>query len=156
VDERRGTDESITLGYDTVTPIARVHVALEDAADAEARRRGSQLVVRDTDLISTVAYSRALYGSAPAWVVEAARTRRGDRYLLCDVDAPWVIDHVRGEAGDRFAMRDAFVSTLAEMGCDVTVLRGDWSMRLREAEASVADWLRRGASRTTIRQDSQD
>jgi len=134
-------DPAAQLGLETVSPIARAHVALEDAADAEAARRGSPLVVRDTDLISTVAYSRALYGTAPEWVVDAARARRGDRYLLCDVDAPWVADHVRGEAGDRFAMRDVFVATLAEMGADVTVLRGDWETRLRDAESIVARWL---------------
>ena len=74
-------------------------------------------------------------------MVAAARARRGDHYLLCDVDAPWVADHVRGEAGDRFAMRDVFVDTLAEMGAEVTVLRGDWETRLRDAESSVARWL---------------
>ncbi|MGZ8376530.1 MAG: AAA family ATPase [Gemmatirosa sp.] len=141
VDARRDGDAEVALGYDTVSPIARVHVALEKAADAEARRRESRLVVRDTDLISTVAYSRALYGAAPAWVVQAARERRGDRYLLCDVDAPWVVDHVRGEPGDRYAMRDVFVATLTEMECAFTVLRGDWETRLREAESIVAGWL---------------
>jgi nicotinamide riboside kinase len=141
VDQRRGARDPVALGYDTVSPIARVHVALEDAAAAEARRRGSRLVVRDTDLISTVAYSRALYGATPRWVVEAARARRGDHYLLCDVDAPWVVDHVRGESGDRFAMRDVFVQTLTEIECAFTELRGDWETRLREAEAIVAGWI---------------
>lgn len=142
LDARLTEDPTVHLGLETVTPIARAHLALEDAADADAGRRGSPLVVRDTDLISTVAYSRALYGTAPAWVVDAARARRGDRYLLCDVDAPWVADHVRGEAGDRYAMREVFVATLAEMGADVTLLRGDWDSRLLDAESIVADWLR--------------
>ncbi|GLC27431.1 ATP-binding protein [Roseisolibacter agri] len=142
VDARLAEDRAVQLGFDTVTPIAELHVALEDAADADAARRGSPMVVRDTDLISTVAYSRALYGTAPEWVVGAARARRGDHYLLCDVDAPWVADHVRGEAGDRFAMRDVFMETLAEMGADFTVLAGAWETRLREAESIVAGWLR--------------
>lgn len=153
---RLAEDRGTQLGLETVSPIAREHVALEDAADAEAARRGSPMVVRDTDLISTVAYSRALYGTAPAWVVAAARARRGDRYLLCDVDAPWVADHVRGEAGDRFAMREVFVETLREMGAEFTVLRGDWHTRVREAEAIVAGWLQRQSRRTAFRQDRQD
>ncbi len=142
VDEQRAAGAPVALGYDTVTPIARVHVALEEAAESAARRRGARLVVRDTDLFSTVAYSRALYGAAPEWVVTTARARRGDRYLLCDVDAPWVVDHVRGEAGDRFAMRDVFVETLTEACCEFSVLSGDWATRLRDAESFVAGWLR--------------
>ncbi len=140
-EERLAEDASAALSYETVTPIAERQIALEEQALAEAMRRGARLVLRDTDLVSTVAYSRVLYGRAPAWVEAAARARRGDRYLLCDVDAPWVEDHVRGEVGNRFAVRDVFEATLAEMGCDVTVLRGEWATRLRDAEAAVSRWL---------------
>ena len=36
VDARAAEDRAAQLGPDTVTPIAELHVALEDAADAEA------------------------------------------------------------------------------------------------------------------------
>jgi nicotinamide riboside kinase len=144
--ERLAGDAGATLSYQTVTPIAERQIALEDGALAEAARRGSPLVVRDTDLLSTVAYSRLLYGAAPAWVEVAARARRGDRYLLGDVDAPWVEDPVRADAPDRDAARAAFESVLREFGCAWEVLGGaDWSARIAAAEAYVCRWLGRSS-----------
>lgn len=140
--ERLASDAGATLSYETVTPIAERQVALEEAALAEAARRGSRLVLRDTDLLSTVTYSRLLYGAAPPWVEAAARTRRGDRYLLGDVDAPWVEDPVRADAPDRDAARAAFESVLREFGCAYEVLGGaDWSARIAAAEELVSRWL---------------
>ena len=147
--ERLAVDAGATLSYATVTPIAERQIALEDAALADAERRRSPLVLRDTDLLSTIAYSRLLYGAAPPWVEAAARARRGDRYLLGDVDAPWVEDPVRADAPDRAVARAAFEQVLREFGCAWEVLGGsDWSARVADAERWVRTWL--GES---IRQD---
>ena len=135
VDARLAAGESAALSYDTVSPIARAQLALEVGAETEASRRGRAWVVRDTDLVSTVAYSRHLYGGAPTWVEAAARARRAEHYLLCDVDVPFVSDSVRRDAAeDRAAIRARFVATLREMGCRWTTLAGDWAERERLAE----------------------
>lgn len=139
---RLAADPEAALSYETVGPIAERQIALEEAALAEAARRGASLVVRDTDLLSTVAYARLLYGAAPAWVEAAARERRGDRYLLGDVDAPWVDDPVRADAPERHVARAAFEEVLREFGCAYEVLGGaDWAARVAAAEHWVADWL---------------
>ena len=49
----------------------------------------------DTDLISTVVYSRYYYGDCPAWVIEEARRHRADLYLLMDTDVAWKPDEAR-------------------------------------------------------------
>ena len=140
--ERLAADPEATLSYDTVAPIAGRPIAREDAALADAERRGSPLVLRDTDLVSTVTYSRLLYGAAPPWVEVAARARRGDRYLLGDVDAPWVEDPVRADAPDRNVARAAFEDVLREFGCAWEVLGGsEWSARIADAEGWVSRWL---------------
>jgi nicotinamide riboside kinase len=132
VDARLAAGESAALSYDTVTPIAREQLALEAAAEREAVRLGVPLVLRDTDLVSTVAYARQLYGAAPTWVEAAARARRATCYLLCDIDVPFVRDAVRRDAAeDRAAIRRRFVATLREMGCRWTTLVGDWAERER-------------------------
>src|SRR5262249_25951599 len=67
-------------------PIARGQIALED----EYIARGGDLVVQDTDLLSTVVYCRHYFGRCPQWIEEAAAARRPDLYLLCEIDAAWV------------------------------------------------------------------
>ena len=135
---RLAAGESVQLSYATVSPIAREQLALEVAAETEAARLGRAWVIRDTDLVSTVAYARHLYGAAPTWVEAAARARRASHYLLCDVDVPFVADAVRRDADeDRAAIRDRFVATLREMGCRWTTLDGDWAERERLAEQAV-------------------
>ena len=76
------------LTVEDVEPIARGQRAAEDQALRAARR----VLFLDTDLWSTVLYARHYYGSCPAWIEEAARSRRGDLYLLNHPDVPWVAD----------------------------------------------------------------
>ena len=138
---RRARGASEPLGVGDVEPIARGQLALEDAAAARARASGAPLLVRDTDLVSTVAYARHYYGACPAWIEDAARVRRADLYLLCDVDAPWAPDRVRDDGAanpaERARVRDVFGSVLAELGCAVVWVRGGWHARARVADSTV-------------------
>lgn len=138
---RRARGAVDPLGTGDVAPIARAQLALEDAAAARARTTRAPLLVRDTDLVSTVVYARHYYGACPAWVEEAARARRADLYLLCDVDAPWTPDPVR-DAGaaapaERARVREAFAAALAEFGCATVRVRGGWEARERVADTAV-------------------
>ena len=145
VDARVARGDPPTLGAEDVGPIARAQAALEDAAAARAAARGAPLVVRDTDLVSTVVYARHYYGACPAWVEGAARARRAALYLVCDVDAPWAGDAVRDAAAadpaERARLRDAFAATLAELGCLTRWVRGGWDERERTAAVAVRSLL---------------
>lgn len=141
LDARLAADAGATLTAADVAPIARAQLALEAAAEETARDDGRALLVRDTDLVSTVVYARAAYGAVPGWVVDAARARRADLYLLCDVDVPWIADGLRGNARARAALHAAFVATLAELDCRWLAIRGDWATRTRRAEQAVAALL---------------
>jgi nicotinamide riboside kinase len=93
--------------------IARGQMALEDEFIDRARQIESALpahpaypaypalVIKDTDLLSTVVYCKHYFGRCPDWIEDAARSRRPDLYLLCGTDVPWVPDGVR----DRGHMR---------------------------------------------------
>ena len=85
VDEKTATT-GLPVDETDVEPIARGQIAAEDRGAAEARG----LLVLDTDLVSTTVYARHYYGSCPAWIEQAARDRRADLYLLCDIDVPWI------------------------------------------------------------------
>lgn len=112
------------LGPADVEPIARAQIALEDAALARAARRNAPLLVRDTDLVSTVVYGRHYYGACPAWIFDAASARRANLYLLCDVDVRWIPDGQRDRPHARAALRDEFARTLDALGCRWILVRG--------------------------------
>lgn len=145
-----GTAAGELLGARDVEPIARAQLALEDAAAVRAAALGAALVVRDTDLVSTVVYARHYYGACPAWVVEAARARRASLYLLCDVDLPWAADGQRDRPDQRSAMRDEFARALDEFGCRWALVRGSGAEReggaRRTVDAFAVDAGRGGSS----------
>jgi NadR type nicotinamide-nucleotide adenylyltransferase len=135
---RHATGAPRALGPGDVEPIARGQIALEDAAAARAHSAGRSLVVRDTDLVSTVVYARHYYGTCPEWIVRAAAERRADLYLvLLPEGVPWVADAVRDSAAARAALAAAFASTLVELGCAHMPVRGAWEERERAAVRAV-------------------
>lgn len=136
--ERRAADghpAPAALEPADVAPIARGQMAAEDAAFARAMAR--PLVVRDTDLVSTVVYARHYYGACPLWIEEAARDRRAALYLLCAPDTVMRPDGVRDPHVDRAALHAAFAATLAEFRCTVTRLAGAWAAREAAACAAI-------------------
>jgi NadR type nicotinamide-nucleotide adenylyltransferase len=130
------------LLIDDVEPIANGEIALLDGA------AGDGLVILDTDLISTVVYSRHYYGSCPSWIEAAAAARLADLYLLMDIDVPWSGDSVRDSASVRFVLLETFASVLAEFGARVVRISGGWEERfglsVREIGAREGAKTRRG------------
>ena len=133
LDEQRATTGR-ELDSADVEPIAHGQMAAVDRAMPNAR----DLIVLDTDLVSTTVYARHYYGSCPPWIDEAARDRRGDLYLLCDIDVPWVADPQRDRLRDRRHMHDLFVDALSTLGANVVTVRGSWANRREIAVSAVA------------------
>jgi len=131
-----------TLSAATVEPIARLSMQLED--DLLAASPPPSLLVRDTDLISTVVYARHYYGSVPSWIEAEARARRGDLYLLCAPDLPWRADGVRDRPDARAELFAAFRDALAEFGARTVEIRGAPAARTHAAVSAV-EALRRAA-----------
>lgn len=117
-----------------VEPIALGQIAGED----EAALLASGLLILDTDLVSTVVYSRYYYGRCPEWIAEAARERLAQLYLLLRPDVPWVPD---GEQRDRPAARDElhrlFRYALEAFGARCVEIGGSWPERRQRAIASI-------------------
>jgi NadR type nicotinamide-nucleotide adenylyltransferase len=130
-EERRREGQPLTA--DDVEPIARRAIALEDEALAST----PSLLVLDTDLLSTVVYARHYYGSCPGWIETAARERRGDLYLLMDIDLPWESDGVRDRPGTSERLHGLFAATLSEFGCEVVRVAGLGPSRLIAARAAA-------------------
>ena len=127
--EARG---SAPLGYDDVERIARAHIAAAD----EAERRAGGLLILDTDLISTLVYSRHYYGACPDWVESEARGRLADLYLLLHPDVPWQPDPARDRSHGREEIHALFRDALDALGARRVDIRGTFPER--EARALEA------------------
>jgi NadR type nicotinamide-nucleotide adenylyltransferase len=128
-----------------VEPIARGQIDAEDAAVATS----AGVVVKDTDLVSTVAYAHHYYGACPAWIERAAKARLGDLYLLLHPDVPWVEDGLqRDRPAERMRLHTLFSDRLRDAGVRVVDITGDWLGRRALAFAAVESLLsNRGQSR---------
>jgi len=127
------------LSFADVDAIGRGQRAVEDSTVERARAEGARLVVLDTDLVSTMVYSRHYYGDCPEWIPPAARGRAGALYLLHHIDVEWVADGFQREQPERredlFA---AFRDALRELGASTVDVAGDWEERKRRALHTVS------------------
>jgi len=119
-------------------PIARGQMALED----EYIARGAKLLIQDTDLLSTVVYCRHYFGRCPEWIEAAARARRPDLYLLCEIDVPWVADGVRDRGHMREEMHRLFREAVKAAGTPYVTLAGTVEDRLRQSIRRIDECTR--------------
>jgi len=118
-------------------PIARGQIAAEDDAIA----REPRLIVQDTDLLSTVIYCNHYFGQCPQWIVDTARERRPDLYLLCEIDLPWVADGIRDRGHMREAMQELFRAAVRDSGAPSVVIQGAPSQRFATAVGAITSAL---------------
>lgn len=120
-----------------VEPIARGQVAAEDAVARGAQR----LLIQDTDLVSTLVYSRHYYGECPGWIADAARSRLANLYLLLHPDVPWIAEGLQRDRPEgRERIHALFEETLRSLGARIVDVRGSWDAR-RAAAVTAVDAL---------------
>ena len=115
-----------------VEPIARGQAEAETAG-----LRGHNLVVFDTDLLSTYVYANHYYRSVPDWIAAAIRRYPPSLYLLCDIDLPWVPDGIRDQPNDRAAIHQQFQEALGSFRIKAETIQGTGPVRLEHAIAAV-------------------
>jgi NadR type nicotinamide-nucleotide adenylyltransferase len=126
------------LDASDVDAIARGQVEVEDAAIVA----GTGLVIKDTDLVSTVVYSKHYYGACPGWVERAARDRLGHLYLLLHPDVPWIADGMqRDRPAQRAHLHALFRLGLESLGARVVEVSGDWNARRAQAIDAINQLL---------------
>ena len=123
--------------YEDVEAIARGQIALENQTASTAKH----LLIQDTDLLSTVVYSRHYYGDCPEWIAGELRKREADVYLLAGIDVPWAADGDQRDRGDRREeMQELFRSVLSELGFRFVEINGSRPRRM-ETAISLIDGL---------------
>lgn len=132
------------LDASDVEPIARGQIAREDEYSSRAALNNERLLIGDTDLLSTAVYAAHYYGSAPDWIVDAARRRRPDLYLLLDIDLPWTPDPQRDRGHLRSEMHALFRAAVEASGAPYVVISGDTASRFRAARDAIDALTRSG------------
>ncbi len=129
VEEKQGPPQ-----FTDVECIARGQINLEH----RLATRASRLLVLDTDLLSTVVYSRHYFDDCPLWIEEELRQRVGDLYLLAGIDVPWVADGQQRDRGDRREeMHGLFRHALQDFEFPFVEIWGGEAERLRNAIAAI-------------------
>ena len=129
-------DKGAAPDYRDVELIARGQIAIEDAAVDDA----SEVLVQDTDLLSTVVYSRHYYDNVPDWIEFAFQKRAADLYLLTGIDVPWVADGQQRDRGTRREeMHELFRRALLERRLRFAEIHGSADERLDAAIAGIDD-----------------
>ena len=132
--ERHGT----ALTFADVEAIGRGQQAVEDRVAAQAMAQGASFLILDTDLVSTLVYSRHYYGDCPSWIEMAAKGRLADLYLLQHVDVAWLPDgHQREQPARRAELLASFRATLEGLGARIAHVCGSWGERERRAREAV-------------------
>lgn len=123
-----------------VEEIARGQMALEDTM----ARAASEVLIQDTDLLSTIVFSEHYYGVYPSWIEQAWRRSPADLYLLADIDVPWVADADQRDRGHRREeMQTLFREALRSREARTLEVRGSHQERMAAA-TRVIDRLLQG------------
>ncbi len=132
----------------TAADVEPIAIATRDALRLAAAS-GPSVLVADTDLVSTLVYARAYYGTCPPWIEDECRAQLGDLYLLCAPDLPWEPDGVRDcpAESDRAAMHERFAATLRELGARVQPVQGTGAARTACAMQAVLSAVPAGSAR---------
>jgi len=90
---------------------------------------GGELLVCDSDALTTQLYAERLLGSCPSWIAEEAATSAYDLTLFFSPDVPWQDDLHRVDRGGREAFFARMQAALRASGRRTVVLSGDWRAR---------------------------
>ncbi len=122
-----------------ILPIAIGQVMLENDLAQQARH---DLLICDTDILTTHAYSLAFYGESPKALVEALPHQQVELYILTDIDVPWEADAIRDRPGVRKEMLDLFVRQLKQYNRPYVKVSGSTEERMKVAVPAIEALLK--------------
>jgi NadR type nicotinamide-nucleotide adenylyltransferase len=116
--------------------IAIGHVEARAVLEATA----PSLIIEDTDIIMTSAWSHMLHGRRDSLL--SAMPANADLYLLFAPDTPWIDDGTRQFGGNRRARFHSIITQeFAQRNIMPVPIHGDWEARSRACEQAIAKLL---------------
>lgn len=112
----------------------RLFVRGQAASEQALARQANRILICDSDAFTTALYHELYIGGRPGWIMEEARRRSYDLYLLADPDStPYIADNQRLHPDKRQWFFDQCVNWLAERKAPYQILTGAWEQRFRQA-----------------------
>ncbi len=108
---------------------------------AQALESEPQLLICDTDLITTTIWSHKLFGKCDPWIEDEVKKQSYDLYLLLDVDVTWVDDTHRYLPEDRKDFFNVCQKRLEEYGCAYKIISGSFAERQEKAVSAIRHML---------------
>jgi HTH-type transcriptional repressor of NAD biosynthesis genes len=100
----------------------------------EKIKHSNRLIFSDTDLYTTLSYSKYLFNKdliVPEWIVEL---NKFDLYLFLEHDAPYIQDGTRVSYEDRILLGQHHLKYFKESGLNIEIVDGiDWEERTKKA-----------------------
>ena len=124
------------LAFDDLRAIGERQVSVEE----EAAGRATEFLICDTSPLTTVFYSRHLFGRADPALEQLAASTRYDVSVLCEPDFPFVQDGTRQDEAFRLRQHAWYVAALAERGDTWLSAKGPIEQRVE----SIVTFLRSG------------
>ncbi len=140
IDKAKENGEHYEIGFDDLNTIARGQVDLENKLIPQANK----ILFSDTDVSTTTMWSKWLFeGKCDPEVRRLANENKHDLYLFTYPDISWQKDDMRYFPDQ--AERDRFFSEYEEMlkamNANYAVIRGEGSLRVKNAIRAVEDFI---------------
>ena len=105
--------------------------------EKEAMEKASRFLFTDTELTNLKIWSEHKYGRCAPEILDMLEKQNYDLYLLCAPDLPWAEDAQREnpEKGEHFF--EGFVHELEKREGNVQIVRGEGTIRLKNAVAII-------------------
>jgi nicotinamide riboside kinase len=136
-------DRHGVITLEDIPGIAREQRRREDAAAAQCHLLDDmpQLLICDTEALTTVLWSDLLYGTCPDDIRRGAdqRAKHYALYLLLDIDVPFAPDPQRcfPDPADREKCLRIWRGALERRGLPYQLIRGNWTEREAAAIATI-------------------
>lgn len=109
-------------------------------ARAEMEAKQPALIIEDTDIVMTNAWSHMLHGRRDP--ILSAIPGSADLYLLFAADTPWINDGTRQFGGEQRARFDSIINQELDIrGIRPVLISGDWAARHKAARAAIGSLL---------------
>ena len=118
----------VTDNQFTAADIIRIGQAQTNAV-LQATKTANQLLICDTDVITTQLYSQIYLDDVPPILYELEKQVRYDLYFLLDIDVPWVADGLRDLGHRRPELFARFKAALDDRQIRYVRVSGDWPTR---------------------------
>ncbi len=127
-------EQQLICRPEDILPIAQGQMASEN----QAVKKAENMVICDTDLLSTKVYSEVYYkGWCPDILDKYATENTYDLYLLTYIDSPWEADDLRDRPEQREEMFAYFKDALERYNRPYCLLKGNVEDRLKRSMQQI-------------------